>query len=443
LQSSSDTPRSPLPALADFFLPPGFPDAVSPDYLRYALLSYPVHVTGWLSHSLATAALLRAVGAGPELAAAAPGAAPVLTAAAKWVLKDGLGAFGRLAVAGRVAGLLDSAPRQWRLYAEAAAAAGGALEVSTLLAPPEAFLALAAGGTALRAAAGAVAKPAHSVILAHLATPGLSSLGVRRASNLGAVGAKEEVQEVVANLSGLALSLLLLQGAELPPAQLVGGWAAVSAAHIGLRYAALRGLVFRSLNARRAAAAAAAHVAGAAPGWASFAALNAAEPAFMPGWAMARRTHLGACCEEAGVGARGERELLASLRLSCELLASERFRLAWRIGPAGGDVWVFLTTAATPRDVMRGAWLAARLFAAGPGAGGPAALAEAAAALDKRFERFEAELRAESWDVSPLRDLPRARLYSAETLAARAGAAGAPAPADGAAREWLGDSAGR
>ena len=168
-------------------------------------------MTGWLSHSLATAALLRAVGVGAALAVAAPAAVPALTGASKWVLKDGLGAFGRLVVAGRVAGLLDSAPRQWRLYAELASVAGGVLEVSTVLAPPDAFLALAAGGTALRAAASAIAKPAHTVVLAHLATPGVSSLGTRRAANLGSVSAKEEVQEVAANLSGLVLSLVFLQ----------------------------------------------------------------------------------------------------------------------------------------------------------------------------------------------------------------------------------------
>jgi hypothetical protein len=426
------------------------------------LLNYPVHVTGWLSHSLATAALLRAVGVGSALAAAAPAAAPALTAAAKWVLKDGLGAAGRLAVAGRVAGLLDSAPRQWRLYAELAALAGGALEVSTCLAPESAFLALAACGTALRAAAGSVAKPAHTVILAHLATPGLASLGARRASNLGAVAAKEEVQEVAANLSGLALSLLTLQtvggggSGEAPAAALVGGWAAVSAVHIALRYLALRGLIFRSLNARRAVAAAQAHVAwcasaaasvsssaavaaAAPPGdgeqraqheaWASFAAVNAAEPALIPWWAMTCRTHLGACVDEVDA-----RDAAHTLRLSCASLAGERFRLAWRLRPdggGGGDVWVFFTVGATPRDALRAAWYAARLFAAaaeqrGGDVDGPLLLARACDGVCLHFDVFERALRAESWDVSPLRDLPRARLHTVAGLEARCGM---PAPA--------------
>ena len=110
-----------------------------------------------------------------------------------------------------------------------------------MLAPPDAFLALAAGGTALRAAASAIAKPAHTVVLAHLATPGVSSLGTRRAANLGSVSAKEEAQEVAANLSGLLLSLVFLQllgggaGGETQPQTLALAWAGTSASHFALR----------------------------------------------------------------------------------------------------------------------------------------------------------------------------------------------------------------
>ena len=55
----------------------------------------PAHVTGWLSTSLATSSLLKAVGVG------APGGAEGAAAAAaaiKWITKDGIGAAGRVLV---------------------------------------------------------------------------------------------------------------------------------------------------------------------------------------------------------------------------------------------------------------------------------------------------------------------------------------------------------
>ena len=55
----------------------------------------PAHVTGWMSNSLATSSLLKAVGVG------APGGAEGAAAAAaaiKWITKDGIGAAGRVLV---------------------------------------------------------------------------------------------------------------------------------------------------------------------------------------------------------------------------------------------------------------------------------------------------------------------------------------------------------
>ena len=145
----SGAEQASIPArLARFFLPPGWPASVSPDYRRYALLVFPTHATGLAAASLATAALLRSVGLPTAIAVAAP---PALSAGLKWALKDGVGSAGRLVVAGRLAPLLDAAPRQWRLYAELVATAGGALEVATSLSPASLFLPLAAGGTFLKA----------------------------------------------------------------------------------------------------------------------------------------------------------------------------------------------------------------------------------------------------------------------------------------------------
>ena len=397
-------------AARDFLLPPGFPASVSGDYIRYAALSFPSHATGALQGALATAALLHGVGLGA--AATAPGAPPALSAAVKWVSKDGLGAAGRLAVAGRVAAFLDAEPRQWRMYAEAAALAGGALDVATALAPPAAFLPLAAAGTALRACGKAVAAPAHQVILAHFA----------RSGNLGAVAAKEEVQEVLAQLLGLAASVALLQQPALKDdmGALAAAWAAASAVHVTLRYAALSGLRFAGLNARRAAHAAQAHAAGEPrDAWAGIEALNAREAAAVP-WA-APRLALGVRLGDAleAVPAAQQPGALAALATA---LRAERFIITWRPGAA----WVVLRAGATPRDALRAARLSAsliRLPAAADAAALAAQLALALPELDASFEDFQEALLREGWNLESL--LP-AQAASARLLdAAEDGAAAA------------------
>jgi hypothetical protein len=418
-------------AARDFLLPPGFPGSVSGDYLRYAALSFPCHVTGALAGSLATAALLHGVGLGATAAAAGATAAPALSAAAKWVSKDGLGAAGRLVVAGRVAGYLDAEPRQWRLYAEAASVLGGALDVATALAPPAAFLPLAAAGTALRAGGKAVAAPAHQVILAHFA----------RANNLGAVAAKEEVQEVLAQLLGLALSVALLQQPALKadPQLLAGAWAAVSGLHVALRAAALTGLRFPTLNGRRAAHAAAAHVAAEPPqAWAPQEALNAREAALFGSGAagaagaavprIALGTSLGDALRRGGAA--------AALPALAAALAGERFLLTWR----GASAWVVLREGATARDALRATWLAAHLCADAGAASAldvnadvadvAAKLRGALGALEQRFADFEGALAEEGWDTDALLP-PRA---TTPRLLDEAGAAPQPRGAGGDGR---------
>ena len=270
-------------------------------------MSVPTHVTGWLSHSLATSSLLRAVGidAGegergalllrhqrlgtPSLppspclppdrplplitlvhhSACLPAPSPpppqktgaagtvAASAAIKWIIKDGIGAAGRFLVGGRLGREFDDDPRRWRMVAEGVTTLGLALEISTALYPAH-FLALASAGNFAKALAKGLGKPVFRVVQTHFAAAG---------NNVGAVAAKEEVWEVAAQLAGYAASVALLQaldGADAPAGAVVGVWAAVQGAHVALRYAALSQLRFATLNHKRACALAAAHVAAVA-----------------------------------------------------------------------------------------------------------------------------------------------------------------------------------
>lgn len=61
---------------------------------RCMAMQVPAHITGWMSNSLATSSLLKAVGVGGGSAEGAAAAA----AAIKWITKDGIGAAGRVLV---------------------------------------------------------------------------------------------------------------------------------------------------------------------------------------------------------------------------------------------------------------------------------------------------------------------------------------------------------
>ena len=96
-----------VPELRAVFLPSGFPQTVSADYADWLRW----HLTSLLFRDvieiMSAQSLLVALGVGST-----PGALP-LTAAAKWVLKDGVGSFATL-LAGAFGGRwYDEDPKRW------------------------------------------------------------------------------------------------------------------------------------------------------------------------------------------------------------------------------------------------------------------------------------------------------------------------------------------
>ncbi|KAH7672937.1 Root UVB sensitive family protein [Dioscorea alata] len=225
--------------IKNFALPAGFPESVSDDYLDYMLLQFPTNVTGWVCHTLVTSSLLKAVGVGSFAGAGAAASA----AAIKWVLKDGLGAVGRLFIGGRFGNLFDDDPKQWRMYADFIGSAGSIFELCTQL-YPEYFLLLASTGNLTKAVARGLKDPAFRVIQSHFAI----------SSNLGEVVAKEEVWEVTAQLVGLALGILVMDtpGLQTSYSMLALTWLIVRLLHLWLRFQSLSVLKFHTINLKRA-----------------------------------------------------------------------------------------------------------------------------------------------------------------------------------------------
>lgn len=411
----------PLAAARSFFLPRGWPDSVTEDYLSYQLYTVPAHITGSLSHSLATSSMITALAVG-----SGPAATVGIAAAIKWITKDGLGAVGRLAAGGRLSSYFDEDPKRWRMIAELITTAGLALEIATQIWPAN-FVVLAGAGTLAKATAKGIGRPCFRVVQTHFAAT----------NNVGDVAAKEEVWEVCAQLVGLAASVGALGALEAADAQaaVVPLWVGVHAIHVGLRYYSLAQLHLPWPNAKRAGLLVTAHVGGGAvPGVAE---ANRREP-MLPGPGTARPAVKLGCSVDAalawlplpgggdesssgsssgssrsngssssdsgssatlhhssGGGSNGLGRLL-------ELYATERYALVWR----GGVARVLLWQDAGPLDLLRATWQAAWLDAHAPRAGAAAGASASMAALEKslaemqrRFPDFEERAEAAGWHL--------------------------------------------
>eukprot|EP00891_Asterochloris_glomerata_P007747 jgi/Astpho2/7747/e_gw1.00116.24.1_t len=233
---------------AGYFLPKGFPDSVTPDYLAYQLWAVPSHIAGWMGTSLVTSSLLKAVGIDAGAAGAATAAASI-----RWITKDGIGALGRLLVSGGLGQAFDEDPKRWRMIAEAFTTTGYALEVGTALFPQN-FVLLAGLGNFTKAAGKGIGGPCFRIIQTHFA----------RSRNVGDVSAKEQVWEVAAQLTGLVGSIAVLRAIEAThhPENIVPTWALLQGLHVLLRFMSLRELQFPSLNLKRASTLVHAHLEG-------------------------------------------------------------------------------------------------------------------------------------------------------------------------------------
>uniref|UniRef100_A0A8D0GW98 RUS family member 1 n=1 Tax=Sphenodon punctatus TaxID=8508 RepID=A0A8D0GW98_SPHPU len=93
------------------FLPQGYPESVSPDYLPYQLWDTVQAFASSITGALATQAVLRGVGVGDQ-------ASTVTAATVTWLLKDGTGMLGRILFAWMKGSKLDCDAKQWRLFAD-------------------------------------------------------------------------------------------------------------------------------------------------------------------------------------------------------------------------------------------------------------------------------------------------------------------------------------
>ena len=166
------------PRLRRVFLPAGYPESVSRDYAPFIRWHLGSLVFRNVLEVLTSQSLLVALGMG-----SAPGALP-LTAATKWVLKDGLGSLATLAAGSLGGQKYDEDPKRWWAATNALEDVARAIELLTP-AFPAFFLPLEASATFVRSAAlTGRGSLMNGTFMQHLS----------RNENLGDVRAKLEVQ---------------------------------------------------------------------------------------------------------------------------------------------------------------------------------------------------------------------------------------------------------
>lgn len=184
--------RAGFSALGRFFLPAGFPASVSGDYLSHQAWTGLKNVASAASYVLATSCLLQAVGVHSSVALP-------LGAAANWVLRDGLGSLGVMVAASRFGRAMDAHLRRARWVAELGMVIGVALEMTTPLLPPVAFLPVASLANVFKGLSALTGGASKASFHRHFARHG----------NLADVTAQSHSQHTAAYTLGTSLGVLL------------------------------------------------------------------------------------------------------------------------------------------------------------------------------------------------------------------------------------------
>ncbi|XP_058819690.1 RUS family member 1-like [Topomyia yanbarensis] len=179
--------------LQNLFLPAGYPDSVSSDYLAYQRWDTVQAFCSTISGTLTTHSILKGVGVGSDMA-------NPLSATVTWVLKDGTGHFGRILFAWWKGTELDIDSKKWRIRADILNDVAMAIDLFVLPCYPKAATFILCATTTMKAIVGVAGGATRSALTQHHAIRG----------NLADVASKDSAQETCVNLIASFIGLFLL-----------------------------------------------------------------------------------------------------------------------------------------------------------------------------------------------------------------------------------------
>ncbi|XP_041456257.1 RUS family member 1-like [Lytechinus variegatus] len=173
------------------FLPQGYPDSVSKDYLEYQIWDTVQAFSSSITGTLSTHAMLKGVGVGDETASAA-------AATITWLLRDGTSMTGRIAFAWYQGSSLDSDAKRWRLFADIMNDAALCIELISVFFP-QYFVIIACMSSLFKSMVGVAGGATRAALTMHQA----------RRNNMADVSAKDGSQETLVNLAALFIGLII------------------------------------------------------------------------------------------------------------------------------------------------------------------------------------------------------------------------------------------
>jgi len=216
------------------FLPEGFPDSVSSDYLEYQAWDTLQAFASSVSGSLATAAVLGGLGVGDSQATP-------LAATLTWIMKDGAGMIGRIVFAAYCGTSLDFDCKRWRMFADIMNDCVMCVELCAPILPrPLVLPTLCATGLG-RSLVGVAGGATKAAVAQHQALR----------NNMADLSAKDGSQETLVNLIALCVNLTILpmiSDTHFLPFLL---FLCLAALHIYSNYKAVSCLVMTTLNSSR------------------------------------------------------------------------------------------------------------------------------------------------------------------------------------------------
>uniref|UniRef100_A0A8C6NH94 RUS family member 1 n=1 Tax=Nothobranchius furzeri TaxID=105023 RepID=A0A8C6NH94_NOTFU len=204
------------------FLPQGYPESVSDDYLQYQFWDTVQAFSSSLSGTLATQASLKGVGVGNQ-------AATVAGATITWLLRDGTGMLGRILFAWRK-GLFADVLNDIAMFME-------------ILAPyfPAFFTLIVCTAGIFKSIVGVAGGATRAALTVHQA----------RRDNMADISAKDGSQETLVNLAGLLVSLILIPLVTDNPGLTLSLFFLFTILHLFSNYKAVRSVVMETFNEAR------------------------------------------------------------------------------------------------------------------------------------------------------------------------------------------------
>ncbi|XP_057853398.2 protein root UVB sensitive 3 [Cryptomeria japonica] len=219
--------------LAAAFLPEGFPNSVTPDYVPFQIWDSLQGLSTYIRCMLSTQALLSAIGVGETTAT-------VVGATFQWFLRDFTGMLGGILFTLYQGSNLDSNAKMWRLVADLMNDLGMLMDLISPLYPASFVIILCLGSIA-RSFTGVASGATRAALTQHFALQ----------QNAADVSAKEGSQETMATMLGMLLGMVFAHITAGRPGAMWSSFLLLTFFHMFANYQAVRCVCLTSLNEGR------------------------------------------------------------------------------------------------------------------------------------------------------------------------------------------------